>query len=146
MLRSSLPLIAAAPSLCALIATASLLLIVAGGGRSLWLETDMSLAEAALTGDVGRLYRLLEAGHSPTSAYHIRSDYRIDPTATMLTPIEAGFFGDNTAIVALLLERGVADDPGVRDALRCMARKQNKNDIEALLEQHGATQNDLGCP
>jgi hypothetical protein len=145
--RSILPFLAAAPSLCALLLSTLLLLVVAIGGRSRWLDNDMTMAEAAVSGDVGRVYRLLEAGQSPVATYSIRNDYRYGPTATMLAPIEAAVIGDNLAVLIVLIEHGGADDLKDRKAIYCLARKERKGDIEAWLEDHGvATQSDLGCP
>lgn len=139
-LQSSAPFIAAVPSLLALMATAVVLVILAAGGRSVWLDTDMSPAEAALTGDVGRLYRLLAAGHSPLARYPIRRKYRSDPTHTMLRPSEAAVIGGDRAVIALLLERIPQTD-----ALPCSATSDNK-DVETLLRRHGVSKNDLRCP
>lgn len=144
--RSWLPFLAAAPALCALLFSLGLLLIVAVGGRSRWLDNDFNLPEAALVGDVGRVFRLLEAGQSPDATYPIRADARFKTTATMLTPTQGAVLGDNIAVLMLLFEHGAAHDPAALNAIWCLAREKNRSNVEAWLkEQRGVSPNTANC-
>ncbi len=112
--RTTLVFLAAAPVLAAILFSAVILLVVAVGGTSRWLDNDFNLAEAALIGDVGRLYRLLEMGQPIDGTYPLRDSEPFERKVRMykeLTPLDAAILGDRAAVLALLLERGVAGTP-----------------------------------
>jgi hypothetical protein len=143
--RSWLPFLAAAPALGALAFSLGLLLVVAIGGRTRWL--DFTMAEAALVGDVGRVFRLLEAGESPEATYSIRVAPAFETKATSLTPLQAAVAGDKVAVLMLLFEHGVSHDQVALNALWCQAREKNSYNIKEWLEkQGGVVPSGVNCP
>lgn len=146
----TLAFLAAVPALAALIFSASVLLIVAVGGTARWLDNDLNLAEAALIGDVGRVYRLLEEGVPTNATYPLRASKPFEKKARIykeLTPLHAAIVGDREAVLALLLERGVAGTPPDINVVWCMAREKNARSVdEWLLEKVGGPENVPSCP
>ena len=142
--RSLLPFVAASPSLLALLASV-IFLFVWADWRLRHPDNDLNPAEAALTRDVGRLYRLLEAGSSPTASYPIRRTLRSKETSSMLTPLQAAIVGDSRSAVILLLGDNIS--PEQITLVGCMALKARARNIEEWLTEQGASERtDANCP
>lgn len=138
--RAVLPFLAAAPALAALLLSLSVLLVVAIGGRTYWLDSDLTISEAALLGDISRVERLLNSGQAIDAAYPIRSEYqnskhRLSAKETMLTPVQAAVIGNRIIVLIRLFQRGAAQAPEELNSLWCLARERRSGDIDTWFKQ-----------
>jgi hypothetical protein len=148
--RTALALLAAAPVLAAILFSGLVLLILAIGGTSRWLDNDFNPAEAAVIGDVGRLYRSLEQGEPIDGKYPLRDSDPFERHMRKygdLTPLDAAIVGDRVASLILLIERGAAGPSPDIEAIWCLARERNAHDIDRwYTRKAGGPENAPSCP
>lgn len=142
--RTIVPFLGAAPALAALLLSLAVLLVVAIGGRTYWLDSSLTMSEAALLGDISRVERLLNSGQAIDVAYPIRSEYRsgkhrLSAKETMLTPVQAAVIGNRVIVLIRLFQRSVAPAPEEVNSLWCLARERRSGDIDAWFKQRAGT-------
>jgi hypothetical protein len=101
-----LPLLAVAPAVA--LAVLSVVATAAqpfGGG--LWPPDEVTLPEAAATGNAAEVLRLLALGENPNLPARVRREVVNDPRAT-LTAFEAALLEGEPEVAALLLQRGAS--------------------------------------
>jgi hypothetical protein len=141
---------AASPALLALLLSSVFLVVAAVGGTARWLDNDLNLTEAALIGDVGRVYRLLDQGQDIDATYPIRDGKPFKKKVhghEQLAPLNAALIADTEAVVALLLKRGTAGTPPDLKSVWCMARANGATRTEKWLAERGDVPKDAWtCP
>ena len=115
-----LPILAVAPALAfALLSVVATVARPFGGG--LWPPDEVTLPEAAATGNAAEVLRLLALGVNPNVPAPVRREVVNDPRSA-LTAFEAALLEGEPEVATLLLERGASPTAAqVRD-LHCNDR------------------------
>lgn len=130
-MRRVLLIAVSAPAVAlALLCAAGLAARPAGGG--LWPPDDVTLAEAAATGNGAEVIRLVRAGRDPNGRSRVRRDV-LDSQFHVYSPLEAAVVARSPEIMTLLLRLGAAPADGDVRALWCLERRAPSNDTRAVL-------------
>jgi hypothetical protein len=115
-----LPVLAVAPAAAfALLSVVATVARPLGGG--LWPPDEVTLPEAAATGNAAEVLRLLALGVNPNVPARVRREVVNDPR-TALTAFEAALLEGEPEVATLLLERGASPTATQVQGLWCNDR------------------------
>jgi hypothetical protein len=111
----ALPL--ALPPLIVTLCSATLLAAAAAGVHPFWSERPITMIDAVVAGDHGRVLQMIRQGHDPNRG-----------TADG-TPLDHAVRRNDVRLVRLLLKHGVVLDDGARREAACAALRQGSAEI-----------------
>lgn len=132
--KAAIAILPAAPALFALALSLVVLALVCVHGRNHFLDPDLNLAQAAYLGSVGRLHRLIEAGHPLDERYPMESSYDVPLPKGEFTPLRAAVMGNVPAAAAVLLQQQVLA-PAVVFKEWCYAVENRRMDAAVWIER-----------
>lgn len=132
-----LGVMAAAPAVLATVAVLVFAIRELSGKTPFSYGLPINVAEAAGSGQVSEVLRLLRAGWDPTQIWPLRPEI-ISSTVTRATALEAAIWGGRRPLVELLDRRGFIRDAGARHHLACLAKDIGSEEVVAYLSPGGA--------
>lgn len=134
MPKQGIILAAALPAICLAMLSAGWTIASLWGG-GLWPPDEVTLAEAAATGNTAEVLRLIAAGDDPNGRTFARAVALSGRRDRWMTPLEAAVWRNDPGMVRLLLHEGAAADAHARRELRCLANAVHGQETRALLDR-----------
>ena len=117
-----------------LVVSTALVIAASFGYTPFMTPVDLTLPEAAATGDHLEILRQIESGADPSRAERVRSDL-VRPGEYMMTPLEAAVASGRLDTIEFLQQHGARVDATTLPNLVCFAKLQGAADIEAYLRR-----------
>ncbi|MGE3274282.1 MAG: hypothetical protein AB7O67_04165 [Vicinamibacterales bacterium] len=143
--RAGVLVLVAAPAVALAAAVVVLLGLAAAGRHPWWPPFDGSVAEAAISRDLGAIQRAVWRGEAARGRQTVRGAAMRRNNDLELTPFEAAIQQGRLSVFELLEANGILPAADERGELLCLARSASATDIEAWLERLPGPSSPVDC-